>query len=143
MTTLTLQDPPASASLPDQRTRRSPARTVALWLLQIGAAAIFLAAGLSKLASATAMVQMFDAVGVGQWFRYVTGSIEVIGALMLLVPGLASFGALALAAVMLGAIGTHLFVIGGNPSMPVVLLAATAYVAWTRGAERQTRRTRR
>jgi putative oxidoreductase len=143
MTTLTLQNPPASADPSHQRTRRSPARTFALWLLQIGAAAIFLAAGLSKLASATAMVQMFDAVGAGQWFRYVTGSIEVTGALMLLVPGLASFGALALAAVMLGAIGTHLFVIGGNPSMPVVLLAATAYVAWTRSVERQTRRTRR
>jgi hypothetical protein len=42
---------------------------------------------------------------------------------------------LALAAVMLGAIGTHLFVIGGNPSMPVVLLAATVYVAWTRRAD--------
>jgi putative oxidoreductase len=140
MTTLTLQNRPASTNLSPERTRRSPARTFALWLLQIGAAAIFLAAGLSKLASATAMVQMFDAVGVGQWFRYVTGSIEVTGALMLLVPGLASFGALALAAVMLGAIGTHLFVIGGNPSMPVVLLAATAYVAWTRSAERQANR---
>jgi putative oxidoreductase len=97
--------------------------------------AMFLAAGVSKLTGATAMVQMFDAIGVGQWFRYLTGSIEVTGALMLLVPRLASLGALALVAVVVGAICTHLFVIGGNPSVPVVLLAATAYVAWTRSAE--------
>jgi putative oxidoreductase len=135
MTTLTLQNSSASTKLSHERARRSRARAFVLWALQIGAAAIFLAAGLSKLAGATAMVQMFDAVGVGQWFRYLTGSIEVTAALMLLVPGLAFFGALALAAVMLGAIGTHLFVIGGNPSMPVVLLAATVYVAWTRRAD--------
>ena len=135
MTTLALHDQPASINLTQEPMRHSRARTFALWLVQISAASMFLAAGLSKLAGATAMVQMFDAVGVGQWFRYVTGSIEVTAALMLLVPGLAFFGALALAAVMLGAIGTHLFVIGGNPSMPVVLLAATVYVAWTRRAD--------
>ena len=88
-------------------------------------------------------VGLFDAIGVGQRFRYVTGSIEVTGALMLLVPRLASFGALALAVVMAGAICTHLFVIGGNPSLPLVLLAATAYVAWTRRAARQAQWTSR
>jgi len=34
---------------------------------------MFLMAGGSKLAGVPAMVSLFDQVGVGQWFRYVTG----------------------------------------------------------------------
>ena len=93
---------------------------------------MFLFAGGSKLAGAPMMVQMFDAIGVGQWFRYLTGAIEVTSAVLLLVPSLAFFGALALAATMVGAVVTHLFVIGGSPAMPIVLLAATGTIAWLR-----------
>jgi uncharacterized membrane protein YphA (DoxX/SURF4 family) len=136
MITLALHNPPASIDPTQEPTRRSRARTFALWFVQIAGAAIFLPAGISKLTGAAVMVQMFDAIGVGQWFRYVTGSIEVIGALMLFVPRLTVFGALVLAATMAGAICAHLFVIGGNPSLPVVLLAATVYLAWTRSTGR-------
>lgn len=55
-------------------------RTYAAWALQILLAAAFLAAGLSKLTDVSAMVELFDAVGLGQWFRYVTGVVEVAGA---------------------------------------------------------------
>jgi uncharacterized membrane protein YphA (DoxX/SURF4 family) len=78
------------------------------------------------------MVQVFDSIGVGQWFRYVTGLIEVTSAALLLVPSLAFYGAVALAVTMVGAIIAHLFVIGGNPLMPIVLLAATATIAYLR-----------
>ena len=107
-----------------------------VWTLQILAAALFLFAGTSKLVGVPMMVQMFDAIGIGQWFRYVTGAIEVVGAVLLLVPSLALFGALALAATMVGAILTHLFVIGGNPAVPIVLLAATTTIAWARRSDR-------
>ena len=44
------------------------------------------------------MVEMFDKIGVGQWFRYVTGLIEVGGAILMLVPGMARYaGALEIA----------------------------------------------
>ena len=102
------------------------------WTLQIACALMFLFAGGSKLAGAPMMVQMFDAIGVGQWFRYLTGAIEVTSAVLLLVPSLAFFGALALAATMVGAVITHLFIIGGSPAMPIVLLAATGTIAWLR-----------
>jgi hypothetical protein len=62
----------------------------------------------------------------------VTGGIEVISAALLLVPSLAFFGALLLAATMIGAVITHLFVIGGNPAAPIGLLAATSTIAWLR-----------
>src|SRR2546422_6439656 len=78
--------------------RRSRVAFIALWGVQAVIAGMFLLAGGSKLAGAAAMVALFDAVGVGQWFRYVTGGIEVVSAVALLVPLLAPFGAVALVA---------------------------------------------
>jgi uncharacterized membrane protein YphA (DoxX/SURF4 family) len=83
--------------------------------VQVVLAGMFLLAGGSKLAGAVAMVALFDAVGVGQWFRYLTGGIEVASAVALLVPSLAAFGAVVLVATMVGAIATHLLIIGGSP----------------------------
>ncbi len=105
---------------------------VALWVLQVGAAAMLFMAGGMKLTGAPDMVALFDAIGVGQWFRYVTGGIEVGGAALLLVPRLAGVGALLLAATMVGAIFTHVAVIGGSFAVPLVLLAVTATIAWAR-----------
>ena len=105
---------------------------VALWGLQVVLAGMFLLAGGSKLAGAAAMVALFDAIGVGQWFRYVTGAIEVVSAVALLVPALAAFGAVALGATMTGAVAMHLFVIGGSPVVPALLLFGSVVVAWAR-----------
>lgn len=106
----------------------------ALWVVQVLTAGMFFLAGGSKLASAPAMVALFDAIGVGQWFRFATGALEVTGAVALLVPALSGLGALLLAGVMTGAIATHLFVVGGNPTAPLVLLIATSIIAYGRRA---------
>ena len=103
-----------------------------VWTLQVGSAAMFLFAGGLKLAGVPLMVHEFGIIGLGQWFRYFTGGLEVISAVLLLVPSLAFFGALALAATMVGAILAHLFIIGGSPAVPIVLLASTATIAWAR-----------
>ena len=105
---------------------------IALWVVQVALAGMFLLAGSSKLFGADAMVGLFDAIGIGQWFRYVTGLIEVGSAVALLVPSFAVFGALALVATMIGAIAAHLFIVGGSPAMPVILLLGSAGVLWTR-----------
>lgn len=110
----------------------SRAATVALWATQIVVAAMFLFAGGLKLAGAGEMVGLFDAIGIGQWFRYLTGSIEVIAALLLLTPRLALFGALLLIPTMIGAIVTHLFIVGGTPMLPIVLLVGSSAIAWGR-----------
>jgi putative oxidoreductase len=106
--------------------------TVVAWTLQILCAAMFFFAGGSKLVGVPAMVQTFDTIGVGQWFRYVTGGIEVASAALLLVPSLAFFGALLLVMTMVGAVITHLFIVGGSPMPAIVLLAATSTIAWLR-----------
>ena len=108
------------------------AKAIVSWTLQVIAAGAFLAAGTSKLLGVAAMVQMFDAIGAGQWFRYLTGAVEVVSGLLLLVPSLAVFGALALAATMIGAIVTHVFVVGGSPAPAIFLLLLTSAIAWMR-----------
>jgi hypothetical protein len=55
-----------------------------LWTIQIGVAGMFFMAGGSKLSGSEQMVQLFQAIGLGQWFRYVTGFMEVGGAVLLL-----------------------------------------------------------
>lgn len=105
---------------------------VVLWVLQIALAADFLMSGGMKLSGAPDMVRLFDAIGVGQWFRYVTGVLEVAGALLLLAPRACGLGALLLACVMLGAVATHLFVIGGSPLMASLFLMLALFVAWGR-----------
>jgi putative oxidoreductase len=114
---------------------RSRFVTAFVWTLQVLSAAMFLFAGTSKLTGAPLMVQEFGIIGIGQWFRYFTGSIEVVSALLLLVPSLALYGAVALAVTMVGAIITHLTIIGGSPAPAIVLLAATTAVAWIRGRQ--------
>jgi putative oxidoreductase len=105
---------------------------VGLWILQIGAAGMFLMVGFLKLSGNPQMVGLFDAIGLGQWFRYVTGSLEVLGAILLLIPRLSGLGALLLVGVMLGAVPTHLFIVGGNPLPAMILLIVTGVVAWGR-----------
>ena len=113
-------------------TRTGGAAAAVVWTLSILCAAMFLFAGGSKLAGQAAMVQVYESIGVGQWFRYLTGLIEVTSAVLLFVPALAFYGAIALAVTMVGAIIAHLFVIGGNPLAPIVLLAATSTIAYLR-----------
>lgn len=107
-------------------------RNAGLWALQIAGAAMFFMAGASKLMGAESMIQVFAAVGLGQWLRYVTGTLEVLGAAALLVPYFAGLGALGLAAVMLAAVIAHLTVLGGNPAIALALLIGMSMVAWGR-----------
>ena len=112
--------------------RRGRSGVIALWVVQIGLAGMFLLAGGSKLLGAPAMVALFNTIGIGQWFRYVTGLIEVGSALALLVPSIAVFGALALVPTMIGAVATELFIVGGSAAPPAVLLFGAVGVVWAR-----------
>jgi len=107
-------------------------KNVAVWVLQIAVAAVFLVSALPKLAGVPVMVQMFGALGLGQWFRYFTAAVEIGGAILLLVPALAAIGAVVLATVMGGAILAHTLVLGGSAAPAIVLFAATITIAWFR-----------
>lgn len=83
---------------------QSRAMIVTIWVLRVVLAALFLAVGVLKLVGIEMEVQVFDAVGLGQWLRYATGLAEVVGGIMLLVPSVSAFGALILLAVDIGAL---------------------------------------
>ena len=112
--------------------QRGRASLIALWLTQVALAVMFLVAGGSKLAGVPAMVSLFDALGFGQWFRYLTGVIEVASGIALLVPSAGLFGAMLLIPTMLGAIVINVFVVPASPVPPLVLLLLAAAVAWAR-----------
>jgi hypothetical protein len=108
----------------------TPTRRRVVWGVRILLALAFGAAGAAKLAGVPQMVQVFDAIGFGQWFRIVTGVVELAGAVLLLVPATGFFGGVLLLATMVGAVGTHLVLIGGSPLPALVLGALAAFVTW-------------
>ena len=81
----------------------------------------FVMAGGAKLAGAAEMVAVFDAIGVGQWFRYLTGIIEVGGAAMLWYKPTRVLGALLLGATMVGAVIAHVLILGPS-TLPAIIL---------------------
>jgi putative oxidoreductase len=105
---------------------------IVLWILQILAAAMFFLAGGLKLGGVAPMVEMFDKIGLGQWFRYLTGGLEVTGAILLLIPATVTLGGALLAVTMAGAIATHLFIFGGSPVPAIVLFVMVGTVTWYR-----------
>jgi uncharacterized membrane protein YphA (DoxX/SURF4 family) len=128
--------------------RASSATNVGLWALQISTAAAFFVAGIAKLSDQPMMVETFDNVGIGQWFRYVTGGIEVVSAIMLLIPRLTPVGAALLVCTMTGAVLSHLVSIGGSPLPALVLGCFAAIILRSRletlkSIARQTARARR
>src|SRR5438477_12845001 len=119
---------------------------IALWILQILAAATFFLAGGSKLAGVAPMVEMFDKIGLGQWFRYLTGGLEVTGAILLLIPTTVVLGGVLLVMTMVGAIATHLFVLGGSPAPAIVLFVMVGTVTcyrWLASARKMEEETNR
>ena len=95
----------------------------------------FIAAGSAKLLGVPAMIALFDAIAIGQWFRYVTGGLEVLGAALLIVPRATAFGAALLVCVAAGAVAAHLTVLHTAPTAPAVLLALTALITWGRRSQ--------
>jgi len=71
--------------------------------LRIAFALLLVAAGGAKLAGNAQMVQLFDAIGIGQWFRIFTGICELLTAILLLFPATIGIGALLGFGVMVGA----------------------------------------
>lgn len=118
------------SSIPVPQSRR--AAVIVLWAVRVLLALVFAAAGAAKLYGVPMLVEEFDHIGLGQWFRYVTGLLEIFGAVLLVTRSRAAFGAVLLACIMIGATFAHLFVIGGSPVPALVLLALSACVIYAK-----------
>lgn len=104
------------------------------WLAQIVSAAILLMAAVPKLTSAADSVAMFTGLGADPWGRYAVGGLELIAAVLLLLPkpllGRHAYGALIAAGLMVGALGTHALKLGFTGAMtPLAIMATIVLVA--------------
>ena len=106
-----------------------------LWVLRVFLALMFLYSGASKFnPHGIFWIELFAKIGIGQWFRYFTGGLEVTCAVLLLIPKSSAIAAALLACTMAGAILTHLFILRDGhaavfPGLPLMILIA---VAWRR-----------
>ena len=105
------------------------------WLLRgaIGIGAVFV--GWAKFAPAGEWAGIFQQIGLGQWFRYFTGVVEVLGGLLVLVPRVAVWGLALLAITMAGAALIDAFVLRVPfffiPGAFAVGLGAFAWSRWS------------
>ena len=119
-------------TIPARSAASGTGRLIALWTLSALVALTFIGAGGAKLAGAAVMVDLFAKVGLGQWFRYFTGVLEVAAGIGLLMPRSAFYSAVLLALVMAGAFTAHVTVLGTSPAAPVVLFVLTGIIAYLR-----------
>jgi putative oxidoreductase len=105
-------------------------RTIAVWVLRVVLGITFLAIGAAKLTGAAQTVQLFAAIGWGQWFRYLTGVLDAAGAVLLFVPRWTCYGALLLACTVGSATMFYLMLLHHNPAVPLALTLLAATLAW-------------
>ena len=108
----------------------SKAQTISLWVFRVVLGLLFLAIGTTKLTGTWDTVPYFAAIGWGQWFRYLTGSIDVVAAALLFVPRWTFYGAVTLTCT----IGTATLLAIFKPDLPLALplmfALLTAELAW-------------
>jgi hypothetical protein len=112
------------------------------WSMHAALGAISLTAGAIMLGSAPVvgvfyvtgrtlpMVNIFNVLGLGLFWYYVTAVSEVSAAIALLLPSTARYAAWFLIPTMILAIANQVFILHGSVVVPVVLLIAATTVAW-------------
>lgn len=103
---------------------------ITAWLAQALAALILLQTLFFKLLGAEESRYIFSTLGVEPWGRIGSAFVELIAAILLLTPRRATYGALLAAAVMVGAIGSHLGKLGIEVQGDRGLLFALAWVVF-------------
>jgi putative oxidoreductase len=105
---------------------RTPDRIdlIRMWVPRIAMSLFFLSFGSQKF-SDRYWIDAFATIGVGDWLRYVTGSLQIGGGLLLLIPRTALIGTAMLAVTMIGAMLAWMFFLGspGSAVIPAVILA--------------------
>ena len=65
---------------------RVPTFDVTGWVLRISASVLFLGVGVTKFNTDSYWVRLFAEIGFGDWFRYLTGGLQVASGLLFLIP---------------------------------------------------------
>jgi uncharacterized membrane protein YphA (DoxX/SURF4 family) len=93
-------------------TTNSKIKTILTWVLRVVAAVILLQTLFFKFTGAPESVYIFTRVGLEPWGRIGSGVAELIAAILILLPPTTWLGAGLALAVMVGAIFSHLTILG-------------------------------
>ena len=118
--------------------RRGAIDVFKTWVIRIPVVLVFLLIGITKFNNDPRgeWFKIFERIGFGQWFRYLTGAIQVTGAVLLLTRWTRTLGAAMLVCTMIGAMLVDIFVMHavGFALAPMVLLCAVV-ATWFAGRE--------
>lgn len=112
-------------------------KTIISWALRLTVAVILLQTLYFKFTAHPDSVHIFSALGVEPWGRIGLGIVELITAILILLPKTKTIGMLTSLGIILGAIFSHFLVLGINVSNDggglftlaiLVLLASSLYV---------------
>ncbi len=102
------------------------------WGLGLYLAGMYMSNGIQKFDDEGFWSPYFARQGLPEWFRVAIGVIETVGGALLIIPPLATYGALGVAVVMLGA--ATMRASGGwwvDAAWVVAYMAGLLWIAWT------------
>jgi putative oxidoreductase len=105
------------------------------WLPRLAVVFGFVLIGATKFSTGHGeWYRIFELIGLGQWFRYFTGAVQVLGAILMLARRTRTIGAAMLACTMVGAMVVDVFIAHavGFAFAPLVLLGIVA-ATWFAG----------
>jgi uncharacterized membrane protein YphA (DoxX/SURF4 family) len=119
---------------PAAHRRTGRAANIALWVLQVLTAGVFVMAAVPKLIADPQAVAGFTMMGLGVTGMYAVGVLEVLGAVALLIPVLSGLAATCLVALMIGAVTVTVMFVGAGSVLvvPGAVLAVVSVLAWAR-----------
>jgi putative oxidoreductase len=129
---------PVSQSYVFEQANSGEARNVlGDWILRIGIGVAFVFIGWEKFPNGTEWVGLFQQIGLGQWFRYFTGAVEILGGILVSVPSTANAALAPLASTMAAAALIHVVILGhpGNCIIPGVFTLGLAAGWWIRRSD--------
>lgn len=125
----------------DTGERSSRIDTLTSWMPRAAVAIAFLSIGYSKFESQSIWIRTFNEIGLGDWFRYFTGAIQMLGAVLVLIPRTCLVGIGLLSCTMIGAALIWIFVLHapGNAVIPAVVLVPLVIVGISARARARSR----
>ncbi|HEY0653623.1 MAG TPA: DoxX family protein [Chryseosolibacter sp.] len=105
-------------------------KTVISWILRLVAAVIMVQSLFFKFSGAEESVYIFSTLGLEPWGRIGTGVVELVAAIMLIIPRVTWLGALLGMGTMTGAIFSHLTKLGIEVKADGGQLFLYAVVTW-------------
>jgi uncharacterized membrane protein len=126
--------PAGGVVIAESATARGRRARIALRALQVLLALFYaIASALPKLIGHASAAESFERLGWGSAGMYTIGTLELAGAIALLIPVLQSVAAMALSALMVGAFIVQTAVFDGQyAATPVILIVPLTLIAWAR-----------